>query len=123
MAASYVVNLSINAGASFTQLFHLEGDGNAALDLTDYEINSQLRKHPQSGSYINFIATTNGSPSDGVIKLELSPESTLDLKPGRYVYDIEFDNETWIDHEGKKQVPSKKHWFSFAQKDLKRIKV
>ena len=92
MAAPYVVNLSINAGSSFTQLYHLEGDGSSPLNLSGYDIDSQLRKHPQSASYINFIATTNGPPSSGVIKLELTPESTVSLKPGRYVYDVIITN-------------------------------
>lgn len=54
----------------------------------------------------------------------------VDYFDGRYVYDIEFDNETWIkDYEGftklKKpvEVPVKdKHVFRFAEKHLEKVK-
>jgi len=90
MAASYVVNISINAGSSFTQSFTVDSDG-GLLDLSQYQINSQLRKHAQSTSYTNFI-TTSTSPSSGVFTLKLTPEISSGLKPGRYVYDVILTN-------------------------------
>ena len=46
-----------------------------------------------------------------------------DYYKGKYRYEIEFDNETWIDDKGIKRAPSNKHHFIFGQKDLKRHKV
>ena len=46
----------------------------------------------------------------------------VDYYKGVYYYDIMFDNETWIDSKGIKQVPKTKHTFRFAQKSLKRNK-
>lgn len=94
MASPYVVNLSINTGTSFTQTFTLANENGSALNLSDYDIKSQLRKHPQSSSYVNFIATTVSPPSGGVIKIELEPNSTTSLKPGRYLYDIIITNNS-----------------------------
>lgn len=90
MAASFVVNISINAGASFTQSFTVDSSG-GLLNLSQYQINSQLRKHAQSTSYVNFI-TTSVYPSTGVFELELTPEVSSTLKPGRYVYDVILTN-------------------------------
>lgn len=90
--AAYVVNLNINTGTSFTQTFNLSNDNGSALNLTDYDVKSQLRKHPQSNSYVNFIATAVSPPSEGVIRIELEPSSTTNLKPGRYMYDIIITN-------------------------------
>jgi hypothetical protein len=92
MASPYVVNLSINSGTSFTQTFTLANENGSALNLTNYDIKSQLRKHPQSNSYVNFIATAVSPPSTGVIKIELEPSSTTSLKSGRYMYDIIITN-------------------------------
>jgi hypothetical protein len=94
MASPYVVNLSINSGTSFTQTFTLSNESGATLNLTDYDIKSQLRKHPQSNTYVNFIATAVSPPSGGVIKIELEPNSTTSLKPGRYLYDIIITNNS-----------------------------
>lgn len=92
MASPYVVNLIINSGTSFNQFFTLSNDNGSLLNLTDYDVKSQLRKHPQSNSYIDFIATAVSPPSGGVIKIELDPISTTTLKPGRYMYDIIITN-------------------------------
>lgn len=92
MAVPYVVNLSINSGTSFTQSFTLTNDNGSALNLTQYDVQSQLRKHPQSSSYINFIATAVSPKTEGIIKIELDPDTTVNLKPGRYLYDIIITN-------------------------------
>jgi hypothetical protein len=88
MAAVYVSNIVVNAGTDFNQTFTLESsDTNSALDLTNYTITSQMRKHAASSSAVNFT-TTKVSPSEGVIKIGLTTSVTSSLKPGRYIYDI-----------------------------------
>lgn len=92
MAAPYVVNLIINTDTTFTQTFSLSGDNGTSLDLSNYQINSQLRKHPQSSSYVDFITTAVSPTSSGVIKISLPSDSTTNLKTGRYMYDIVITN-------------------------------
>lgn len=88
MAAVYVSNIVINTGSDFSQVFTLEAsDSNSPLNLNLYTIKSQLRKHPGSSSYVEFDPTIL-NPSEGVIELKLSSTDSLNLKPGRYVYDI-----------------------------------
>jgi hypothetical protein len=53
-----------------------------------------LRKSSQSSSYVNFISTAISPLSSGVIKIELSPNSTNNLKSGRYLYDIIITNNS-----------------------------
>ena len=54
----------------------------------------------------------NGSPA--TVK-------SIDYHKGKYRYEIEFDNETWIDDKGEQRVPRNKHVFTFGQKELKRL--
>jgi hypothetical protein len=89
MAAVYVTNIVINSGADFIQSFNLENDEtDSPLDLTDYEVNAQFRKWSGSSTSVSFGATIADPPNSGRILLTLSPEDTVSLKPGRYVYDI-----------------------------------
>jgi hypothetical protein len=94
MASPYVVNISINTSTSFTQSFTLSNENGSTLNLSNYQIKSQLRKHPQSNSYINFITTAVSPSSGGVVKISLEPNSTSSLKPGRYLYDIILTNNS-----------------------------
>jgi hypothetical protein len=92
MAAVYVSNIVINAGADFSQTFNLESsDTSSALNLTDYTVSAQMRKY--SGSLTATSFTTNvGTPATlGKITISLTSEQTISLKPGRYVYDIVID--------------------------------
>lgn len=86
MAAVYVSNIVINTGSDFSQVFNLESsDSNTPLDITAYSIKAQLRKHPGSSNYIEFISEIVDSAA-GIIRIRLPYD--IDLKPGRYVYDI-----------------------------------
>lgn len=94
MSAAYVVNLTIDTNTTFTQSFNLSNDSGSPLDLSGYDVKSQMRKHPQSSSYVNFIATAISPPSQGVIVIELEPQTSSSLKPGRYMYDVIIKNNS-----------------------------
>ncbi len=88
MAAVYVSNLVINAGATFQQQFNLEGStSNAATDLDGFNIAAQMRKHAGSTGVTTFTASITDA-SAGTIKVGLSSVTTATLKAGRYVYDV-----------------------------------
>lgn len=88
MAAVYVNNLIVNAGTDFDQIFTLENTNtNDPLNLTSYTVKSQLRKHPASSTAVSFASTIANGPA-GQIRIGLSTSQTINLKPGRYVYDI-----------------------------------
>ena len=89
MAAVYVTNLVINSGADFSQSFTLEDtNNNSALDLTGFNINAKIRKWSGSSTSVSFGSTITNPPTLGNVYLTLSATDTLNLKPGRYVYDI-----------------------------------
>lgn len=94
MAAVYVSNLVINAGADFSQVFTLESNAtNSVLDLSTYTITSQMRKHSASSTAINFNSSIL-NPSQGTIKIGLSSATTANIKPGRYIYDVNAYNSS-----------------------------
>jgi hypothetical protein len=88
MAAVYVNNLVINSGSDFTQFFTLEGTNNSPLNLTEYEVDAQMRKWSGSSSAINFSTSIIAPSTSGKISIGLTSGQTVDLKSGRYVYDI-----------------------------------
>lgn len=89
MAAVYVNNLVINAGSDFSQTFNLETtDTNSALDLTGYTATAQMRKYAGSSTFVNFNVSISTPLTLGKIIVNLTSAQTVNLKPGRYVYDV-----------------------------------
>lgn len=94
MAAVYVSNLVINAGVDFTQTFTLESSfENYPIDLGTHTVESQMRKWSGSSSATTFTCTILEPESAGKIQLSLTPEQTVNLKPGRYIYDVVVTDE------------------------------
>ena len=89
MAAVYVNNIVINSGSDFSQSFTLEGsDDNSPLNLTDYEVDAQMRKWSGSSTAITFATSVEFPSTSGKILISLSSADTVNIRPGRYVYDI-----------------------------------
>jgi hypothetical protein len=92
MASAYVSNLVINAGVDFEQVFTLEdGANNAPINLTDYGLSAQMRKHATATGVTTFTTSFYDAPN-GKIQIGLSTAQTASLKPGRYVYDVVITN-------------------------------
>ncbi len=92
--AVYVNNLVVDSGIDFNQIFTLESQNeNSALNLSNYGVFSQIRKHSGSSNYKNFSTEVVNSAL-GQIKIGLASSETSSLKPGRYVYDIVIQNNT-----------------------------
>ena len=89
MAAVYVNNLVINSGSDFSQSFTLEGsDDNSPFNLTDYEVDAQMRKWSGSSTAITFETSLEFPSTSGKILISLSSADTVNIRPGRYVYDV-----------------------------------
>jgi hypothetical protein len=88
MAAVYVNNLVINSGSDFTQSFTLEGTNNSPFNLTDYEVDAQMRKWSGSSTAINFATSVEFPSTSGRMLISLSSTDTVNIRPGRYVYDV-----------------------------------
>jgi hypothetical protein len=89
MAAVYVNNLVVNSGTDFSQTFTLESnDNDSALNLTGYTVSAQMRKYSGSSTAINFAASVEFPSTSGRILISLSSADTVNIRPGRYVYDV-----------------------------------
>ena len=94
MAATYVSNITINSGEDFSQTFTLESsDSSSPLNLDGYAITSQMRKYAGSATKTDFT-TSVVSASNGIIKIVLANTATVNLKAGRYVYDIVIEKDS-----------------------------
>lgn len=88
MAAAFITNLVINAYADFSAIFNLEDNNSGCpLNLTGYDVLSQMRKHAGSSSVVSLGATVYDA-LHGQVRVGLSKTETGALRPGRYVYDV-----------------------------------
>jgi hypothetical protein len=84
----YVANIVINGGADFNQTYDLaDQNTNAAKDLTNHTVASQMRKHAAAVGVTTFT-TTIVNATAGQVRIGLTTSQTAALKPGRYVYDL-----------------------------------
>jgi len=91
----YVNNITINTGEYFSRDFYLDNIDGTSLNLVGYAGSSYIRKHPESliptaKFNLSFVDRANGR-----IRVSLASTITAAIKPGRYVYDVLFvDNTT-----------------------------
>ena len=95
MAATYVSNITINSGEDFSQTFTLEStDSSSPVNLDGYTVTSQMRKHAGSSTKTDFTTSIVSPASNGTIQIALANTATVNLKAGRYVYDIVIEKDT-----------------------------
>lgn len=90
----YVNNITINTGEYFSRDFYLDNIDGTPLNLVGYAASSYIRKHPESLNptakfNVGFIDRANGR-----IRVSLASTITAEIKPGRYVYDVLFTDNT-----------------------------
>jgi len=86
-----IQNIVIDQGTTFSLLFNLTNADGTDKDLSSYTISSQLRKSYYTNTYTAFA--TDKVNLSGEITISLTATQTGDLKAGRYVYDVEIENE------------------------------
>lgn len=90
----YVNNITINTGEYFSRDFYLDNIDGTPLNLVGYAASSYIRKHPESLNptakfNVGFVDRENGR-----IRVSLASTITASIKPGRYVYDVLFTDNT-----------------------------
>ena len=86
--AVFVSNIVIEQGFDFDTTFILEDTTTGDyLDLTNYTVSSQLRKTYTSSSAVSFASTITNARL-GQVQISLGSATTLDIKSGRYVFDV-----------------------------------
>lgn len=86
--AVYIANLQIDTGVDFQHGFSLgDNDTGSYLNLNNYTVTSQMRKWAGSNSSVSFASTVT-DPDQGQIQISLGSTETVDINPGRYLYDV-----------------------------------
>ena len=83
-----VVNLQIDQGSDFSINITAFDQGGTYLDLTGATLYSQFRRHPRSTIGYDFTVTTI-TPEEGLFNLYISGADTSDIRPGRFLFDVE----------------------------------
>ena len=88
MAAAYL-DLYLDRGSSYNTTITLTDDitGNV-VNIANYIINSKIRQSYYSANATETFVCTINDAANGIIGLSLSVANTLNLKPGKYVYDV-----------------------------------
>jgi hypothetical protein len=90
--AVYVSNIVIEQGFDYSSIFSLEdARTNSYLNIVGYAVTAQMRKSPSSSTAVAFASTIINAEV-GAIRISLTSAQTLNLKPGRYVYDVMLEN-------------------------------
>ncbi len=88
----YVSNIVIEQGYDFDTSFQLEDTRSGTpLILTSASLEAKLRKHYGSTTAVSFASSIT-NPNLGIIQISLGSTLSVDLKPGRYVFDVKITN-------------------------------
>ena len=79
-------NLVMDQGASFSQSVSLENDD---IDLNDYTIRGEMRKHFGATNSYSFTCTAANSST---LVFMMNAANTASIQDGNYVYDVEIEN-------------------------------
>lgn len=84
-------NLVIDQGSTYSVVLDLTDENGDVINLTGYVANSQVRKWYTSTTPAATF-TTSINASSGELELSLTANQTSNLVAGRYVYDVELNN-------------------------------
>lgn len=87
MASEY--NLYIDQGVTFSTEITIADDFGNPVDLSNATLASQVRKSFISTTAWLFTITVT-DPTNGVVVLSMTADQTGAMKPGRYVYDAQY---------------------------------
>lgn len=89
------VELFIDAGSNYSTVITVSESNGQAKNLVSYNVSSQMRKSYYSSNAINFDIDII-DPINGLIRMDLAAEVTSNVRPGRYVYDVEIESSTGV---------------------------
>ena len=79
--------LTLEQGATFSTTINVEDTNGAAVNLSGYTANSQIRKSYYSTTANSFTATVTGT-ANGEITISMTAANTANISAGRYLYDL-----------------------------------
>lgn len=87
-------NIVVDQGSTFNTTIDITDENDQPLNLSGYTGQAQMRKHYTSSNAVSFGVLINSSL--GSIALSLSANTTIQITPGRYVYDVELTDSSGI---------------------------
>ena len=81
-------DLVIDQGTSFTLDVTIK-EGGTAKNLTSYSARAQMRSTKTASSVAGSFTCTIPTPSNGIVKVELTPAASAAIAAGSYFYDLE----------------------------------
>jgi hypothetical protein len=85
--------LTLEQGANFTTTVTVNGSDGSPTNLLNYTGAAQMRKSYYANSKHDFTVTVT-APSIGLITMGMTAANTSNISPGRYVYDVEIENNS-----------------------------
>jgi len=86
-------DITADQGSNFSSEITVTDVDDGPIDLTNYTARGQIRRTYTSSTSTSFVTAIN-MPIRGVISVSLTSDTTSNMKPGRYVYDIEIVSNT-----------------------------
>lgn len=85
------VEIYIDAGSTFSTDVTVNDAFGTPINLSDYEARAQIRKSYYSTTAIDFVVVKSDA-SAGILNMSISAANTANIRPGRYVYDVELED-------------------------------
>jgi hypothetical protein len=80
-------NISIDQGTTFSTEINMTDENGDIIPLDGYTAYAKMKKWYTSSKCTEFTTSVDGN--NGIITLSLTPEETICVGAGRYVYDVE----------------------------------
>jgi hypothetical protein len=84
-------DITVDQGSTYSGRIPVVGANGLPVNLTGYFVRGQIRRSYSSLTSIAFTCSIE-DPLTGVVFINLSPQQTALIKPGRYVFDVEIYN-------------------------------
>lgn len=88
-------NIYLNIGTTFNIQLELTDDSGSPIDLTDSSVRSQMRKSYFSSTFYEFSISILDE-TGGIISMQMDSDTTDGIEPGKYVYDIELEEQSGV---------------------------
>lgn len=90
---SAYIELYVDQGATYNNTIDLADDlTNAPINLSGFIVRSQMRRSYYSANATANITCTITDAANGKILMGLTAANTANIKPGRYVFDLETES-------------------------------
>lgn len=90
-------DIVIDQGSAYSAIIPVLALNNLPMNLTGYSGRGQIRRNYNATLAVDFLVEILEDPTDGIIKISLTPAQTASMKAGRYVFDIEVYTENDVD--------------------------